>query len=132
MGETGVSRAAEVRAKLDHPMIDGDSHSVEFTPVFLDFLKEAGGSDAVQRFGGAGRSGRKNWYQMTWEERRQRRAMRPPWWALPTKNTLVPPRWSGNARHQRATPPCTLGLLALGRCRRRPRGTSATTPGFCA
>ena len=88
MSETGISRAAEVRAKLEHPLIDGDSHIVEFMPVFLDFLKEAGGSDAVQRFGGAGRSGRKNWYQMTWDERRQQRVMRPPWWALPTKNTL--------------------------------------------
>ena len=88
MSETGVSRAAEVRAKLEHPLIDGDSHIVEFMPVFLDFLKEAGGSNAVQRFGGARRSGRKNWYQMTWDERRQQRAMRPPWWALPTKNTL--------------------------------------------
>ena len=82
------SRAAELRARLNHPLIDGDSHIVEFTPVFLDYLKEAGGSAAVERFGGGARSGRKDWYQMSWDERRRDRTTRPPWWALPTKNTL--------------------------------------------
>ncbi len=37
MGETGVSRAAEVRAKLDHPMIDGDSH-IATPPCTLGLL----------------------------------------------------------------------------------------------
>lgn len=88
-----TTRAAKVRAKLDHPMIDGDSHIVEYTPVLLDFLREAGGERAEQGFRGAmGRGffddGPKGWYAMSWEERRHRRAMRGPWWALPTRNTL--------------------------------------------
>lgn len=78
------SPSASVRAKLDHPIIDGDSHFVEFTPAFLDYLRAEGGGDAVERFT-AGRP--RNWFQMTWEERRHTRAMVPPWWALPTEAT---------------------------------------------
>ena len=29
-----------------------------------------------------------SWYQQSPEERRDQRTSRPPWWALPTKNTL--------------------------------------------
>lgn len=93
--DTIVSKAAKIRAQLDHPLIDGDSHIVEYTPVFLDYLKASGGNDIAERFGktmGAGFSlsgdARKSWYAMSWEERREARLMRSPWWALPTKNTL--------------------------------------------
>ena len=87
------TRAAQVRARLDHPLIDGDSHIVEFTPVFLDFLKEAGGAGAADGFTRLSREGSatalgQSWYEMSWDERRHRRAMRQPWWALPTRNTL--------------------------------------------
>lgn len=88
-----MTKASRTRAKLDHPLIDGDSHIVEFMPVFLDFLKEAGGTGAVERFTRGVRGDlfptqqRKNWYEMSWDERRHHRSMRSPWWALPTKNT---------------------------------------------
>jgi len=94
MSAAGRSRGAEIRARLPHPLVDGDSHIVEYTPVLLDFLRDAGGSRAVERFasamGGAPFEGgaRQSWYQMSWEERRHQRRMRGPWWALPTKNTL--------------------------------------------
>ncbi len=38
------SRSAEIRARLNHPIIDSDGHTVEFLPAFLDVLKEVGGS----------------------------------------------------------------------------------------
>jgi hypothetical protein len=41
---------AEVREKLDHPVIDPDGHMMEHVPVFLQFLEEVGGSSAVERF----------------------------------------------------------------------------------
>ena len=84
-----TTRSSRVRSQLDHPLIDGDSHIVEYTPVFLDFLREAGGSGAVESFAGGARraGGRRSWYQMTWEERRHQRTIRGPWWALPTRNT---------------------------------------------
>ncbi len=94
MSTEGLSKAAQVRSRLRHPLIDGDSHIVEYTPVYLDFLRDAGGSKVLERFGGAMGGGlfeggaQKNWFQLTWEERRHQRRMRGPWWALPTRNTL--------------------------------------------
>ena len=32
-----ASKSARVRAKLNHPIIDTDGHTVEFTPVFFDY-----------------------------------------------------------------------------------------------
>jgi predicted TIM-barrel fold metal-dependent hydrolase len=85
---TATTASAKIRANLDHPLIDGDSHIIEYTPVLLDFLRDAGGADAVADFGRQTRGGRSaGWYQMSWEERRYHRNMRAPWWALPTKNT---------------------------------------------
>jgi predicted TIM-barrel fold metal-dependent hydrolase len=83
------TQAAAIRARVDHPIIDGDSHIVEFTPVFNDYLKKVGGSEMVDRLAGSGRNGRgKGWHSIDWDERRHRQVVRPPWWALPTKNTL--------------------------------------------
>ena len=84
-----TTRSAQIRATLDHPLIDGDSHIIEYTPVMMDFFKESGGEEAVADFASQMRGGRAaGWYQMTWDERRYHRNMRSPWWALPTKNTL--------------------------------------------
>lgn len=87
---TPSSPSAALRARLDHPIIDGDSHIVEFTPAFFDYLKDVGGGEMVERFRsrGPGLPGNSKWHELTWDERRHTRAMRPPWWALPTKNTL--------------------------------------------
>ena len=81
-----LTRGAKVRAQLAHPLIDGDSHIIEYTPVLLDFIEQAGGKSAVERFFGSMRG--QNWYKMDDEQRRHTRAMRGPWWALPTRNTL--------------------------------------------
>ncbi|MEJ2088743.1 MAG: amidohydrolase family protein [Gammaproteobacteria bacterium] len=83
-----TTASARIRAGLNHPLIDGDSHIIEYTPVLLDYVKEAGGADAVADFDRQTRGGRSaGWYQMSWEERRYHRNMRAPWWALPAKNT---------------------------------------------
>ena len=78
-----TTTSAQIRAKLDHPLIDGDSHIIEYTPVLMDYLKAAGGEDAVADFATHMRNGRTGpgWYQMNWEERRDNRAIRGPWWA---------------------------------------------------
>ena len=80
--------SAQIRAKLSHPLIDGDSHVIEYTPVLLDYLKAAGGEQASADFTAQTRGGRSaGWYNMSWDQRRHHRTMRSPWWALPTKNT---------------------------------------------
>jgi|SRR5579875_173600 len=80
------SKSAELRSRIDHPIIDSDGHTVEFMPAFLDVLKEVGGSAIVQRF--VRISNQAHWYQLSPKERFERRASRPPWWGVPMKNTL--------------------------------------------
>jgi predicted TIM-barrel fold metal-dependent hydrolase len=42
--------SAEVRAALDHPVIDADAHCIEVTPVLLDYLRDIGGADVAERY----------------------------------------------------------------------------------
>jgi hypothetical protein len=95
MATTHTSKSRAVRARLNHPVIDSDGHTVEFEPGFVDALKEVGGASLVDRYR-ARKADTENglirgffsWYQQSPEERRDQRTSRPPWWALPTKNTL--------------------------------------------
>ncbi|HEY1259566.1 MAG TPA: amidohydrolase family protein [Stellaceae bacterium] len=41
---------AEVRAKLGHPVIDGDGHWVEYTPVFAEKIRKAVGDKGADGF----------------------------------------------------------------------------------
>ncbi|HEX9788749.1 MAG TPA: amidohydrolase family protein, partial [Candidatus Binatia bacterium] len=83
------SKSAKVRAQLNHPIIDTDGHTVEFTPVFFDYIKEVGGAGMIERYkkAVAGRSNNR-WMELSEEERRYTRATCPPWWARPAKNTM--------------------------------------------
>lgn len=84
-----ASESAAVRSRLDHPVIDSDGHTVEFFPAVLDYLKQIAGPTVAERYWSGGGGGNVfGWYRLSPEERRDRRATRPPWWALPTKNTL--------------------------------------------
>jgi predicted TIM-barrel fold metal-dependent hydrolase len=80
------TRAADIRAKLNHPVVDADGHAIEHGPVFLDFLKQTGGPRMVERYVKFMDTG--GWFGLTPEERRRRRAGRPSSWTLPTLNTL--------------------------------------------
>src|SRR5690349_13021796 len=78
-------QAAEIRAGLKHPVIDGDGHWMEPIPVFLEYLSEVGGPAAVDRI----RAGwRRNdaWYRATPEQRQRNRMRRFIWWGV-TANT---------------------------------------------
>ena len=41
------TRSQAIRARLDHPVIDGDGHVIELIPVFADYLREHGHGDVV-------------------------------------------------------------------------------------
>ena len=83
------TRSAEIRAKLNHPIIDTDGHTVELMPVFFDYLKRFGGADMIKRYRDVSIQRANNrWISMTEEERRDARATCPPWWARPARNTL--------------------------------------------
>src|SRR6266851_3475126 len=41
---------AQIRSRLDHPVIDGDGHWVEFDPVFAERMRKVGGDLAADGF----------------------------------------------------------------------------------
>lgn len=83
---TTKNRAAAIRARLSHPVIDGDGHWMEPIPVFLEYLSEVGGSKAVDEMR-ANWHRNSAWYRATWAERQHRRLRRTIWWGV-TSNTL--------------------------------------------
>ncbi|KYF51488.1 amidohydrolase [Sorangium cellulosum] len=95
MGTTQLkrpSRSKALRDNLDYPVIDTDLHTVEFAPLLEDYIAKHGGASSVDEFRRAINQGfgylSNEWYELSPEQRLARRAPRPPWWALPTKNTL--------------------------------------------
>jgi predicted TIM-barrel fold metal-dependent hydrolase len=83
-----VSTAVDrVRARLDHPVIDADGHTIEYLPAVRDELATlAGGAavaqlDAVLGFAQAARA-------LSAEQRRALGLPRLSWWGLPTAHTL--------------------------------------------
>src|SRR6266542_3985188 len=75
------SKSAAVRAKLHHPVIDGDGHWLEPIPIFLDFLRDVGGPAIVDKFMKKAKD--TSWYEMAPAERLERRPHRPTWWGEP-------------------------------------------------
>src|SRR6266851_1385747 len=78
-----TSQSAKIRARLGHPVIDSDGHSIESIPVFLDYLKAVGGSGLVENFRTVFYDTiiDPRWASFSNEERRYRRGMKPVWWA---------------------------------------------------
>jgi predicted TIM-barrel fold metal-dependent hydrolase len=91
---TKSSSSADIRARLDHPVIDADGHVVEYQPMVLDYVKQVAGGDVAERMrkilriGDKGAdSGYGGWYNLTPEERDDARVYRPPFFMVPSKNT---------------------------------------------
>lgn len=83
------SRSADIRSRLDHPVIDSDGHMVEVFPVMFDYLKQVGGPDmSEQTWASFRRQNSIGWYDMSVEQRRHHNQLRPAFWAAPATNTL--------------------------------------------
>jgi predicted TIM-barrel fold metal-dependent hydrolase len=83
------STSAGIRQRLNHPIIDSDGHTAEFEPVLFDYLRDVGGSRAVDRLLALPDSPFSfRWYKLTLQERRDQRQFRPHFWVHPTANTL--------------------------------------------
>jgi predicted TIM-barrel fold metal-dependent hydrolase len=80
------TRSAQIRARLNHPVVDADGHAIEYGPVYLDYLKQVAGPKVTERYLKLLDAG--GWFRMTPEERRRHRVARPSSWTLPTLNTL--------------------------------------------
>ena len=53
MSGNGHRTATDIRSHLDHPVIDGDGHWVEFDPVFSERMRKVGGDKAADGFNAA-------------------------------------------------------------------------------
>jgi len=80
-------KLAEIRRRIDHPIVDADAHQLETVPVLLDYIREVGGSAMPERFLAFLRHQRRT-FEMTWQERYDTRTSMPVWWPIPTENTL--------------------------------------------
>jgi len=49
MTDVAISRSARLRQELGYPVLDGDGHIVEFIPVFLDYVRDAGHGAILER-----------------------------------------------------------------------------------
>jgi predicted TIM-barrel fold metal-dependent hydrolase len=85
MALSAPSRSAAVRARLGHPVIDGDGHWLEPIPIFLEYLTDVAGPTIRDRW--VKKAKDTTWYDATPAERVRRRLHRPTWWGEPT-NTL--------------------------------------------
>jgi len=73
--------SAEVRRRLDHPVIDADGHLVECPPVLIDFLKQVGGQRMADRWVQRMRDGAwGEWTKLSPAERKDRGIIRHPFW----------------------------------------------------
>src|ERR671931_2497118 len=49
MAAIHASKSAAVHARLNHPVIDSDGHTVEFLPAVLDYLEQIGGTKVFEQ-----------------------------------------------------------------------------------
>src|SRR6202795_4332370 len=87
MSANGHHTAAEIRSRLDHPVIDGDGHWVEFDPVFSERMRKVGGDRAADGFLAAMKT-TQDALTMSVAERRRRRVAQPGFWTRQAGNTL--------------------------------------------
>jgi predicted TIM-barrel fold metal-dependent hydrolase len=89
MQAKGKTQSQVIHDRLDHQVIDSDGHWREFEPIALEYLKDAAGAKAVERWTSRLRAlGEGEFAGMTRQERLDRRASQPAWWGLPVKNTI--------------------------------------------
>src|SRR5438067_7937987 len=77
----------QVRSKIDHPIVDGDGHWVEYDPVFSDKMRKVGGDLAADGFLRAMATTRQS-LSMSVAERREKRIGQSAFWARQAENTL--------------------------------------------
>jgi predicted TIM-barrel fold metal-dependent hydrolase len=87
LDKSAKSASAKIRERLDHPVLDGDGHTIEYDPIFLEYLHQVAGPDMVKRYERLGTKGGQ-YYGTTYEDRFDKRMARIPYWGNPTRNTL--------------------------------------------
>jgi predicted TIM-barrel fold metal-dependent hydrolase len=77
----------QIRARIDHPIIDSDGHLIEYLPVVKDILREQAGEAAVKGLEFVTSAGQ-FMRTLTREQMRASAFTRSPWWGLPARNSL--------------------------------------------
>lgn len=88
MNKPGLSKSAMVRARLGHPIIDSDGHTVENQFILSEYIGSLAGARVAQRFRDGFRNRDQRFTQISAEESRDHRITRLPWWSIPARNTL--------------------------------------------
>lgn len=78
---------SQVHSRLKHPVVDGDGHWLEYTPVFSEKMRKAAGNKAADGFIAAMQS-TPNALKMTPEERAKHRVALPAFYNRQAENTL--------------------------------------------
>jgi predicted TIM-barrel fold metal-dependent hydrolase len=81
------TRAARIRARLPHPIVDSDGHTIEIEAAVRPYVERFGGRALRERYEAA-LDGFLGSFQLAESERRARRITRGPFWAVPAENTL--------------------------------------------
>src|SRR5262245_44680201 len=87
MSANGHLTPTRVRYRLNHPVIDGDGHWVEFDPVFSERMRKVGGDKAGDGFLAAMKTTQDS-LSLTVAERKRRRVAQPGFWTRQAENTL--------------------------------------------
>src|SRR6516225_11888489 len=88
MTTSHVSKSAQIRARLNHPIIDSDGHTIENSAVLAEYIKSESGSKMAERFAALGGGYGLVIRGESLAEARDRRITRGPWWGMPAANTL--------------------------------------------
>lgn len=85
-----ASKSQETRAKLDHPIIDADGHTLELPPVLLDYVQKYGGTRIRDLYEEQLKPAQGGKLVRRLAERAPggMGEPAPPWWFAPTKNTF--------------------------------------------
>ena len=78
---------AKIHSRLKHPVVDGDGHWLEFTPVFAEKMRKAVSDKAADGFIAA-MSTTSEALKMNQETRDKRRVALPNFWNRQAENTL--------------------------------------------
>jgi predicted TIM-barrel fold metal-dependent hydrolase len=80
------SRSADIRDRLDHPVIDADGHTSEYLPALGEYLREVGISTDFNALFRGVLGAAADWYEHTPAERVRLRLTKAPWWTRPMRD----------------------------------------------
>ena len=86
MSGNGHQTPAQVRSKLNHPVVDADGHWLEYGPVFAEQMRKVGGALAADAFLASQQTTKDN-LNTSVDERRRRRIGMEGFWSRAARNT---------------------------------------------